>query len=561
MKIEKKTIIICTILIFLSIIRIVLTYNYRIYPIMAGEDDRLMVKWAWSIIEGKWLGDYQYNTLMKGPIFSFILATLFKLKIRYLVFVNIFYVTACLYFIFSIRKLMKNKYLLIPLYAILIFNPIMFSREVTQRVYRNSLIPIFSILLISGYIGAYLNRNEKLYKYLFYILTLCGILPLFYYMREDSIWLVPYVVFMSFAIMISLLLRIKKEKWYLILLKIVALILPIICTSLLGWKIEKKNETFYGLKIKNALSDSNFVEAVRAIYAVKPNIYIDRVTVTQEKALRMAIVSPSFTEIYPKFSEYLGGYNSFDSNPSDFECEDGWFLWALRLATNSSGYRNIQQEEDIYIRIADELNYAMDNGLIEKQDTMPSALLSPYRKGYFNKIVSKIIEGFIYTSSYKDIAIQNEFEYLADKNTIDEAEKEYENLTKEKSLVLYENGEKLDSELEINTKIIKAIIFLYKITGIFLLILGIIGYIIIIIRMIGDIKNKKYDMVQVFITVSGILGLLFTLIAGIAYNDVATAYSIKALYLCGAYPLLTAFCVLSIIYGISCFTSRKLIEE
>ncbi len=557
MKINKKTIIICISFIIISVIRITLTYNYRIYPIMAGEDDFLMVKWAWSIIDGKWLGDYQYNTLMKGPIFSYILAMLFKLKIRYFLFVNVFYLLACLSFIFSIRKIVKNKYLLILLYTVIVFNPIMFSREVTQRVYRNALIPTFSILLLAGYIGSYLNRNEKIYKYLFYIISLCAILPLFYYMREDSIWLIPYVAFMSLSIAIALILRIKKEKKIFIILKVALLMLPILSTSLLGWKIEKKNEDFYGMKIKNVLSDSNFIEAVRAIYAVKPNKYVDRVTVTQEKALRMTTVSPSFTEIYPYLVQYMGGYNTFDSNPSDFECEDGWFLWALRLATNATGYKNIQQEEDIYKRIADELNEAMDKGLIEKQDTMPSALLSPYREGYFGKTVLKIFESFGYTASYKDIAIQNKFEYTSDESFCNEIKNNYENLTNEKSLIVIENTTDSDTELIINTKIIEIITIIYRVTGLLLFIIGVISYLVVVVKMTIDLKNKKYDKVEKFIVSSGVIGLLFTLIVGIAYNEVATAYSIKVLYLCGAYPLMSIFSVISIIYCISCFYQKE----
>lgn len=556
MRVDKRKIIICISLIVLSIIRIVLTYNYRIFPIMAGEDDYLMVNWAWSIIDGKWLGDYQYSTLMKGPIFSFILAMLFKFKISYVFFVNVFYVASCLFFIFAIRKKIKNDYLLIPLFAVLAFNPIMFSREVMQRVYRNALIPSFSLLLIAGYIGAYINRNEKIYKYLFYIFALCGILPLFYYLREDSIWLVPYLIFMSASIAISLLLRIKKEKWIIISLKIVALIVPVVFISLLGLKIEKKNETFYGLRIKSALNDSYFTEAIRAIYAVKPNVNIDRVNVTQEKAIRMTMVSPAFTEIYPHLAKYMGGYNTFDSNPSDFECEDGWFLWAMRLAVSSAGYRNVVQEEDIYKRIADELNYAMESGQIEKQRTMPSALLSPYKKGYFGKTIAKIIESVSYTASYKDISIQNRVEVTQDENYYNEINKKFENLTNDKSLVVLASSNP-QSELVINTAVITGITFAYRITGQILLIVGLVLYLVLVVNMIKDIRNKKYDTIELFIISSGVLGLLFTLIAGIAYNDVATAYSIKVLYLCGAYPLVAVFSILPIFYGFPYFLKKR----
>ena len=67
MKLFKK--ILSTILLLAAIIAISLFKQYLVndYPIIpftgAGEDDVLMVNNAKSIFEGKWLGDYKYNTL------------------------------------------------------------------------------------------------------------------------------------------------------------------------------------------------------------------------------------------------------------------------------------------------------------------------------------------------------------------------------------------------------------------------------------------------------------------------------------------------------------------
>ena len=462
MKINKKCLIIVFSFFVIILLRIALTYNYRIHVINSGEDDALMVNWALSMQDGKWLGEYKYNTLMKGPIFSFILVTLHRLNIKYFLFVNIFYVASCTMFIFSIRRIIKNKYLLISFFIILVFNPVMFSREVTQRVYRNALIPSFAVFLVSGYIGAFLNSKDNLLSYFLYIGILSVGLPLFYYLREDSIWLVPFIIFMTISTLVMLLLNMKKTSKSILIVKCLLLFVPIIAIGLLGQKIERKNEIFYGLRTQNVLSDSNFTDAIKAIYSVKPNKVVDRVTVTQEKALRMTTVSLSFSEIYPKLTELMVGYNAFDSNPNDFECEDGWFLWALRLAVGLSGYNNIQQEQDIYKRIADELNDAMDNGLIEKQNVMPSALLSPYRKGYAGKTMKKIFECFSYVVSCKDIYIQNKVEVTTDEETYKNEVYKVEVLTNEKASLEpgKENGEY--EELINKTKIISIIIYIYK---------------------------------------------------------------------------------------------------
>ena len=551
MKINKKIFIIVFCFLVVVILRIALTYNYRIHVINSGEDDALMVNWALSMMDGKWLGDYRYNTLMKGPIFSYILVVLHRLNIRYFLFVNVFYVASCLLFILSIRKIIKNKYLLILFFIVLAFNPVMFSREVTQRVYRNSLIPSFAMILVSGYIGAFLNSKDSLFSYFFYIGTLCITLPLFYYTREDSIWLVPFVIFMTISTFVLMILNMKNTSKLILGIKCLVLFIPIVSVFLLGQKIERKNEIFYGLRTQNVLSDSNFTEAIKAIYSVRPNVTIDRVTVTQEKAFRMANASLSFLEIYPKLVELMVGYNAFDSNPNDFECEDGWFLWALRLAVSSSGYSNIQQEQDIYKRIADELNNAMYTGVLERQHAMPSALLSPYHKGYARECLNRIPKCFEYIVSCKDIYIQNKVDVTTDEEKYQNEVYRVEKLTNEKASleVGKENGEY--EELVINTKIISFIIFIYKFLGIVFLILGIIMYIVLIVMGVINIKNKKYDIIKSFIVTSGALGLMFTLIVGISYNDVATADSIKVLYLCGAYPLLFVFCILSLYFGVN----------
>ena len=119
----KDAFIICFILLILSIIKQILVYNFPILPLTgAGEDDALMVKWAYTLLDKKWLGSYAYNTLMKGPVFPIILVVLYKLNIKYLTFTTLFYTTSCLLLILSIKDLFKNKYWLILIYAVILFN-------------------------------------------------------------------------------------------------------------------------------------------------------------------------------------------------------------------------------------------------------------------------------------------------------------------------------------------------------------------------------------------------------------------------------------------------------
>ena len=559
LKQNKNISIIILFIILITIIKHTLVSNFPILPLTgAGEDDALMVKWAYSILDGKWLGEYQYNTLMKGPVFPLLLTKLYKYNIKYLFFITLFYTVSCILFIFSIRKLIKNKYLIIPIYLIILLNPIMYSTEVFQRVYRNSLIPSFALLIPACYFGMYLNRNEKVYKYIFWSLVASISLPLFYYTREDSMWIVPFIIFMMFTIIITSIIKVLKEKKNIIsfFAKIVFLILPIITFMAFGEKIAKKNESIYGLKTKNVLSDSYFKDALDAIYAVKPENNIEGVTLTQEKARRIASVSTSFNSMYPFVVEMLGGYGALDRIPEDGECEDGWILWALRSAANKAGYDTLEKEQELYKKIAEEINNAMDKGLLQRQMTMPSPLLSPYQKGYAFKTMKSFLKGLIYISTFKDITITNS-DIVEKRSDAYNAVKKFEVISHERALYFEDttvDGIKIDelkdqeeyiNSLENKKNILNGFTKGYSVIGIILLIVGPVSYIILTIKMIKSIIKKDYYYNEKWFIASGILGAFFTLLAGVSYNEVATAYSLKVLYLCGTYPLFLAFGIIT----------------
>ena len=89
----------------------------------------------------------------------------------------------------------KNKIVLLIIFALTLFNPIMYSIDF-QRVYRNSLVPSLALMIISFLNLVLLNRNkDKLWKYVLGIVGASLVLPFFYYLREDSIWIIPIFIF------------------------------------------------------------------------------------------------------------------------------------------------------------------------------------------------------------------------------------------------------------------------------------------------------------------------------------------------------------------------------
>ena len=80
-------------------------------------DDALMLKQANSILQGKWLGEYNSLTLVKGPITPIFIAILNKLHIPFLIGQELLYDVSCLFVIYTFSKTIKNKKILYIIFA------------------------------------------------------------------------------------------------------------------------------------------------------------------------------------------------------------------------------------------------------------------------------------------------------------------------------------------------------------------------------------------------------------------------------------------------------------
>lgn len=111
-------------------------------------------------MNGRWLGDYNELTLVKGLFFPLFLAINGLFGIPYSISVPGFYTIACVLFIFGTKNYLKTNCLFI-FFAVLMFMPISFANETFTRVYRNSLIAGQVLMIAGSLVALYLNRFEK----------------------------------------------------------------------------------------------------------------------------------------------------------------------------------------------------------------------------------------------------------------------------------------------------------------------------------------------------------------------------------------------------------------
>ncbi len=582
MKLLKKNIKFIIIILLIIVLCVFKQGLVRNLPILANagavEDDELMVEHAKTLLERKWLGNYSYNTLIKNPFFSMFLALCKLFSISYLNATTILYSLACIIFMLAIRKNIKNNICFILIFALLLFNPVMFSKSLFQRVYRNSIIPSLSLLVIGSYIAMFFCRDNKIVFFGIWSIIASISFATFYYTREDSIWLVPFLVFMSISIVTALIITLIKNKEYnykniiLITSKILFLILPIITTSIFGSFILSKNRSYYNANFINKQSNSSFSELVNTINSIKPNIEIAYVTNTREKLERMSEVSPSFAKIKPELDNLI----EFFKDPETNEVINGLFIWPFISAVSKSGYDTYEKENELFIRMNKELNDAINDGKLERQKLMPIVGGEALTPNDYKRYCLAIIEATKFISDYNNITVagtpvspyyQGLYDYMSkfkeitgnrvilDENAIDLNGNKMPELEDQKEYI---------SSLENQISILNNIKNIYTYLAKVLQFLGVISYIVITVIMVMELFKKKYDLIEKWIVESAILGAIFTLVLGICYTHIALTKAITVLYLGAAYPLFIIFsciCIYNLIEKIISIINSKKKEQ
>ncbi len=537
-------------------VRQVLVTGLTIFPApYAIHDDMLMVRGAWAMMQGGfgfWLGEYDERTLTKGFFFPFFLTVANKLGISYLAAAAGVYAFACIVFAVGISKLFRTKYPVYVSYLLLLFNPSAFSLNVLQRVYRNSLTPSQVLLIFGCFFAMYLRRREKKRKLLSWALGAGLSWASLAHTREDAVWVLPaaLVILLVSAAAVWLDGRAAGERKGARFLKIAVFL----CPALICWAsypaVASINEARYGLYTYNELSDSHFSDAMKAIYSVKmegEDIFC--VSVSRDKLRLLYEVSPSLAEIQDTLEPAMDLWTVNDRHPDDDQVEDGWFFWVLREAAAREGYHeNPQKADAFYKNVAEEIQAAFADGRLTRQPVMPSALMPPWRKGYFGKLLSAMGETIRFVFSFD----KNEPQVLAAEGP-------------ESSIALIEaatgnrayyinTGEEMRWQdyslamLQVRCHRLVRFLKLYRKLGVPSGILGFGCWLLLTGTCVWmGIKKRCCEdgLLSIWLTTAGLWGAFICLIGGISYNHIASCNSILDVYLSGAYPLVIAACAMA----------------
>lgn len=405
----------------LILVRFCISDRLSVYIIgNSPHDDLWVVRAANSILEGEWFGEYNQYTLIKGAFCPLLMAFSQKIGLTYLNMYTILYIVSCLIFSAALSPLLKNNISKIVVFAAVLFNPISFATETFQRVYRNGHSQWQLLLIFGCIIGAYLRRNKKISQIIPW--ALMGGLSLWAFVntREDSIWIMPFVIVAAIVSAGWAAFFEKKENdrppVRSRILKAFVMFIPLIIMFVGNSCLKYMNYKYYGCALLNDRTKGGFVSFIDDLYLIKRdeaaeqkytdetlpyafyqyNIYHDSLKKAYE-------ASPTLKKAENDIENAIALWDSGEEIV-DSELIYDHMLFAIRDGVAAAGYySSLKNSEEFYSSVHSELQAAFRNGALEKGEggIIPNAV-PLYNKKISDvfKVIPKMVEFVI---NYTDI--------------------------------------------------------------------------------------------------------------------------------------------------------------
>lgn len=499
MKNKKRLLVVVIVLAICFRLWLLASSNWRLI-INSYYDSHLQINEAISLLKGHWLGAYNKFTLCKNisyPVFLFVLNIL---HLPYYFGMGLLITFSSGLFVKAIKPVCKNKILQCIIFIFIMFNPVGFNQEALYH-YRNSLIPWVVLIVISCITGIYLRKDKKIKEILPF-----GIIGLFFtgfywQLREDSIWFLPFIL-MAFLMTVISFVK-NKDKINIVVKKSIVSFLPMLGVVLSVVVISTINYFVYGVFATNDRTSSYEAKVLGQLVLIDDGADLNKDVWVSDKAIKIASkASPTFSKLD------LDAFNSW-SKHGDYS------IWALRDAASNVGYyKDGKTTNEMYKKIYKELKNGFKNGNLKKKKAIKLSdtsgvfstkeFLKPipimFHSLYNHSIYSfdNVVDENIDTPN--DVASIEKYEMVLKINLL----RTDESLAKEKADIRrVTSSNNLKRSLRINKVISNSIIFIYKITGLVLLVLSLIIY------FINMFKKKKEKNSDILLIMTGLLLTIF----------------------------------------------------
>jgi hypothetical protein len=345
----------------------------------ALHDDELFLSLGRSIASGDWLGPFGNLTLAKGPFYSMWIAAVFVLGVPLQLSHHLLHVAACVVMIVALRPVVRSAGLLVLMYAVILFNPVMFS---LTRVLREGIYIPLSLVLAACLVGL-LVRRARAPRTLAAWGGGAGLaLGAMWLTREETLWILPTVLFvLALAAMLEWRRR-GPRLWQ----RCVVLVTPLVVLGVFIVLVSAVNWYHYGAFVVTEVGGADWRAAYGALSRVQHDSHKRYLVVPRHVRERIYGVSPAFAVLRPSLEGELGrSWQTPGCRMMPETCGDitgAWFMWLLRDAVAGAGYyRSAPAALAYYRRLADEVNAACDAGSL-RCGPPRATMMPPWRREY-----------------------------------------------------------------------------------------------------------------------------------------------------------------------------------
>ena len=380
-----------------------------LYPEASMLDDMLMVQAAENILEGSWLGAYNYLTIGKHMLFALWLALVSKVGISYLLAGQLLFTAASFAITESLAPAVKNRLLRLCLFTYLVMSPASYA-DFTLRIYRDNITVSFVLLVLAGFVGFALRLKGGSFKSLLGWSALGGFaLGCSYLLREDGWWLLPFCVVAALVCIIILI----KERPKKVLLRLTALLCSAAVAAVLILGYCGMNYKHYGRFIVSDLTSPEFQAAYGAMtrVVVPEEEYDPIVPIPLSSREKLYEVSPLFAELRP----YLESpeFTRWQKICTDgtLQYSGGGFYWAVRNAASLAGYYETADTAKAYFEaLAAEINEGLE---ASGHEILPerSGLNSPITAERILPTLKEAVRSLYTVTTYAKINCSSELSY------------------------------------------------------------------------------------------------------------------------------------------------------
>ena len=564
-------------------LRIFIGYGIPVY--LRGQymaDDFLMVRYAESMLQGLWLGEFRGATLTKVVGYSAYLAIMSKLGIPYSLGNTVFYCLCVLLFCMALYKLFPNLYVAFFMYVYMLFSPIMLNKDAIQKIYRAGFQSSVTLLLIAAIIGVYgtILRGQHVVRTILWSILASVSLTVFWFTKEDGIWLVPFVV-CGLGIAAVVLFtgdnkpsvgygvwsgtgagggdgfsrgrnkpsgstgvfgagsgrgrnkpsagagagfgggRAARSKAYVITCCI-CFVLPAVSLVAASFAIRFTNNRHYGEFAVTDRNDTYYSKVMSDLYHIDDGQQPLLIWLSRDGLEKAFEVSPALAETKP----YIDGmYQGSWAVTTDGEMHGDGIYWALREAVEANGLyeKGGAVVNEYYKKVHEELTAAFKDGRLPK-DTK-SIYISSGGRGMTKE---EILEYF--PAKFPEM-VKVLLKYSLNVTAASPAEGDPEHVQRMAAIVkspyVLEDGSNA-SEFETGVKCAVYDTLVYSKCGIAVTIVAAIGYLLFFIMLIVGLFRKNFDRVPLMLVSMG-MGLsavlyIFAILWFCAWNTMELAY-------------------------------------